>query len=1750
MKRYVSRKHVWSKALQALAVAGLLLSSFAQAATWTLDTPGTLTSGRAIRNFWGTSATNVYAVGGATSSPGLFYRWDGSSWSEPAASEFSTFAMRGIIGFSATEVWVAGRFGNAKQSTDSGSTWTNRNSGLSSTFTPYGMWGAVNTDIWLVGVETNTGSAAIYRWNGSTWTLVTGHGFGTQQLMSVWGTSANNVVMVATGGLIARWDGTQLNMETSGTSNALLNVWGLDANNIFATGNSSTILRYNGSNWAPFSATGITGAVAVNGITGSSASNLYIATGDGSNHVYHWDGSSWTRENTGYSNSMNAIWSNSTGSNIWAGGAVQLIAGTVSVVAAPTVTSATQSSVTHDSATLGGNVTADGGAAVSERGIVWATSATPTTSNNKVQIGSGTGAFSQSVSGLPSSTLIYVRAYAINSAGTAYGSQISFTTSAAPAPEIAVAFAGNVVADGSASPATLNGTDFGSLPVAGVTQDHVFTITNSGTAALTLGTVSATGDFAVQTQPAGTVAAGGGTTTFTIRFDPSGTGLRTGTVSFSTNDSDENPFNFSVQGTGSGPQTFDLAGNALSNSPYDGGETYIFTTNSAPTDITLTPASLAENNTAGDAVGTLDAVDADLADTHVFALVAGAGDTDNDSFTINGDSLELDEAADYEVKSSYSLRVRATDSGAGNLAFEKVLTVTITDANDAPALTNSLLVYETTNPVRVANDIQYAVNNAAALAGVPFNRVRYRMQTTVGGVVRYADVSFDAWPGLTVQGLRVPTPNDPFVVQRNVDNLSVESNYAGVVNASAQTGRLEIWNYNYGPEADNGIGGSNVQYDFDDRSAGTDSYGSFQVHNLSSVPKQTVLAWNNHGVATPDVGFGNRLTGDPDWTFSGVNGLGTDGWKLQIYIEGPSETASVQVAENSTAVKVMGAVDADQPAQSFTYSLDGGADESLFSIDPGTGALAFLSAPDFENPADADTDNVYEVIVQITDNGTPARSGTQTLQITVTDAAEPPVIARDNASVTVHEGAAAANTGTFSDVEGNASVTLSASVGSVIANNAAGTWSWSHTPADGPGDSQTVTITADDGVSAPVATTFSLVVNNATPSYELGLPDPLFLTPGSGDFSRTISFTDAGADVWSGTVNYGAGGGSGALSVNQGARSFSLSHTYTLGGRYTVTTSLQDDEAASQGDSMEVDVILTPILVTGSATAVTPYTATLHGTVNANHGTTTVWFEYSPDATMTEGVLSTAGQSAGSGTSAQAAQANVEELLADSAYYFRIVAENEAGIRRGNIQSFSSDPPIVTDQPLVDAAGVPQGDIYRPMPGVINGAGRIAFKAYGIVGTGTITSASNVFLMADVTGSMQAVARMGTEVEAGQGLSGIFYDYLLTDDGLTVIHDKINGAAPTADVAHLAAAAGQSLEVISREGDAAPDGGTFSGHTGKPALDADGRIYFGSNLTGVAANRNTGLWVDDAGVLSLRLIEGSDVSSVTGDPAWLGNISNVIAAGGDGVLVNAMLQNNPDDSSQKTLAAKNEVVLVSDADGLRLVARKGDSVPDSPSTFSSFTALSRASGDHHAFLGLMARTGGVTTADDQVLVAEVAGTLHLVAREGVTVLDGGLTPKTFGDFAVTSTGAVIFRAKLDGAAADTADVLYRWTVAGGLELLARTGSSAPGTAETFGILQVHSVSDGGAIALTAVLSDGNTRLFRALPSGPLTSLVAAGDTVSVGGAPRSIYSLSIFSDGSGTGGGCGGMGAAINDLGEIFTVLSIGSGEYVARIYR
>ena len=95
----------------------------------------------------------------------------------------------------------------------------------------------------------------------------------------------------------------------------------------------------------------------------------------------------------------------------------------------PTITTVEISDTTATTATSGGNITNDGGFAVTVRGVCWSTSQDPTVTDSHTTDGSGTGIFTSNITGLTELTTYYVRAYATNANGTSYGNELNFTTS-------------------------------------------------------------------------------------------------------------------------------------------------------------------------------------------------------------------------------------------------------------------------------------------------------------------------------------------------------------------------------------------------------------------------------------------------------------------------------------------------------------------------------------------------------------------------------------------------------------------------------------------------------------------------------------------------------------------------------------------------------------------------------------------------------------------------------------------------------------------------------------------------------------------------------------------------------------------------------------------------------------------------------------------------------------------------------------------------------------------------------------------------------------------------------------------------------------------------------------------------------------------------------------------------------------------------------------------------------------------------
>lgn len=102
----------------------------------------------------------------------------------------------------------------------------------------------------------------------------------------------------------------------------------------------------------------------------------------------------------------------------------------IAAIATPSITTTAVSSITPTTATSGGNITSDCGAAVIARGVCWSTNQNPTTLDTKTNNGMGTGTFTSSITNLAPGTTYYLKAYATNSVGTSYGEQVTFSTPA------------------------------------------------------------------------------------------------------------------------------------------------------------------------------------------------------------------------------------------------------------------------------------------------------------------------------------------------------------------------------------------------------------------------------------------------------------------------------------------------------------------------------------------------------------------------------------------------------------------------------------------------------------------------------------------------------------------------------------------------------------------------------------------------------------------------------------------------------------------------------------------------------------------------------------------------------------------------------------------------------------------------------------------------------------------------------------------------------------------------------------------------------------------------------------------------------------------------------------------------------------------------------------------------------------------------------------------------------------------------
>lgn len=252
----------------------------------------------------------------------------------------------------------------------------------------------------------------------------------------------------------------------------------------------------------------------------------------------------------------------------------------------------------------------------------------------------------------------------------------------------------------------------------------------------------------------------------------------------------------------------------------------------------------------------------------------------------------------------------------------------------------------------------------------------------------------------------------------------------------------------------------------------------------------------------------------------------------EIVSNGGGDTASVSVSEGEAGVTSVTATDAD--SATVTYSITGGADAALFTIDAVTGALNFVSAPDHESPADANGDNVYDVVVTASDG---EHTDSQSISVTVSNVNEAPVLAGGTTlSLTHAENAAAVTTISATDVDGP-SITYAITGGNdaglftIDANTGALSFVSSpdfEAPADfGEDNFYTLTVSASDGTNS-VEQRIEILVTNENESVTI-------TSDGGGDSASlgvsensqavtTVSATDLDGDA----VSYAIVGGADA----------------------------------------------------------------------------------------------------------------------------------------------------------------------------------------------------------------------------------------------------------------------------------------------------------------------------------------------------------------------------------------------------------------------------------------------------------------------------------------------------------------------------------------------------------------------------------------------------------------------------------------------
>ncbi|MBW9115885.1 VCBS domain-containing protein [Rhizobium cauense] len=382
--------------------------------------------------------------------------------------------------------------------------------------------------------------------------------------------------------------------------------------------------------------------------------------------------------------------------------------------------------------------------------------------------------------------------------------------------------------------------------------------------------------------------------------------------------------------------------------------------------------------------------------THAIA----AGDT------VSGSTVYFVPNANYN--GTVTFQYAAVDNNGLADASPATATITVASIND-PAVLTPVNVNLTETDAALSTSGQLSISDIDSPA-------TFVAQTGVAGSNGYGKFTITAVGAWTYVA---NTAHNEFVDgQHYTDSVTVTS-----ADGTTTTVTVDILGTNDAPETNAASGNGNEDAaSISVALSGGDVDGSVASYKITDLPANGKLY--SDADLTTELHAGDTVSGStvyfrPDANYSGAasfhyaavdnNGL-ADSTSATATINitpvndapvitsnGGGDTAVVSIDENATAVTTVTATDVDTAAANLVYSIVGGDDQSLFKIDSATGVLSFKDAPDFEHPLDNGSNNVYNVVVRVSDGD---KFDTQTINVTVKDLQEnvAPVLTLSNSA--------------------------------------------------------------------------------------------------------------------------------------------------------------------------------------------------------------------------------------------------------------------------------------------------------------------------------------------------------------------------------------------------------------------------------------------------------------------------------------------------------------------------------------------------------------------------------------------------------------------------------------------------------------------------------------------------------------------------------------------------------------------------------